>query len=78
MKVILKFTIIYIEMIEKFRNKFYIPRQDHFYHSGGNIENRRTIVEALVCNFDLDSINDHNHGLKEKTKTEQLSFHLTE
>jgi len=62
------------EMIEKFWNKFNIVTQDHFYHSGGNIENRRTIVEALVCNFDLDNINGHNHGLKEKTKIEQLEF----
>lgn len=60
-------------MISKFWNKFNIITRDHFYHSGGKIENRRSIVEALVCNFDLDDkIAKHNHGIKEKPK--QLSL----
>lgn len=66
------------EMIAKFWNKFNIVTKDHFYHSGGNIENRRTIVEALVCNFDLDNIEEHNHGQKEKTKIEQLALQLAQ
>ncbi len=66
------------EMIEKFWNKFNIVTKDHFYHSGGNIENRRTIVEALVCNFELDGINGHNHGLKEKAKVQQTELVLTD
>jgi len=48
-------------MIAKFWNKFNIVTKDHFYHSGGNVENRNTIVEALVCNFDLENISLHNH-----------------
>ncbi|MCX6149534.1 MAG: Dam family site-specific DNA-(adenine-N6)-methyltransferase [Ignavibacteriales bacterium] len=64
------------EMIKKYWNKFNIVTKDHFYHSGGKVENRRTIVEALVCNFELDQINKHNHGLVEKSKIEQLSFEL--
>jgi DNA adenine methylase len=61
------------EMIEKFWNKFNIITRDHFYHSGGKIENRRSVVEALVCNFDIDKkISEHNHGIKEKPK--QLSI----
>jgi len=64
------------DMISKFWNKFNIVTKDHFYHSGGNIENRRTIVEALVCNFSLDNIQEHNHGQKEKVKTEQLTLQL--
>lgn len=64
------------EMINKFWSKFNIVTKDHFYHSGGNIENRRTIVEALVCNFSLDNIQEHNHGQKEKIKTEQLTLQL--
>ncbi len=65
------------EMISKFWNNFNIITRDHFYHSGGKIENRKSIVEALVCNFDLDEeISEHNHGIKEKHK--QLSiFELT-
>jgi len=52
------------EMINKLWNNFNIVTRDHFYHSGGNIENRRTIVEALVCNFDIENIESHNHGVK--------------
>lgn len=64
------------DMIAKFWNKFNIVTKDHFYHSGGSIENRKTVVEALVCNFDIDHIQGHNHGLKEKDKTEQLTLEL--
>lgn len=61
------------EMISKFWKNFNIITRDHFYHSGGKIENRRSIVEALVCNFDLNGkIAKHNHGISEKGK--QLSF----
>ncbi len=64
------------EMITKFWNKFNIVTKDHFYHSGGNIENRRTVVEALVCNFEADNFQQHNHGLREKLKERQLTFQL--
>lgn len=64
------------EMIKKYWNKFNIVTKDHFYHSGGNIENRRTIVEALVCNFDIHHIDTHNHGKKEVKKKEQFSLEL--
>ena len=64
------------EMIQKFWKKFNIVTQDHFYHSGGNIENRRTIVEALVCNFELGKINEHNHSLKAKPKIIQTELDL--
>lgn len=50
------------EMIKKYWNKFNIITRDHFYHSGGKIENRNSIVEALVCNFELNgNIKKHNH-----------------
>jgi DNA adenine methylase len=65
-------------MISKFWNKFNIVTKDHFYHNGGNIENRRTVVEALVCNFNTDHFALHNHGLNEKTKVEQLELGLAE
>ncbi|GAA4414452.1 Dam family site-specific DNA-(adenine-N6)-methyltransferase [Nibrella viscosa] len=62
------------EMIKKFWNKFNIITKDHFYHNGASIENRRTVVEALVCNFDVDTFTPHNHGLKQKIKSEQLAI----
>ena len=52
------------EMIGKFWNKFNIVTKDHFYHSGAKVENRQTVVEALVCNFEVDNFDTHNHGLK--------------
>lgn len=51
------------EMIDKYWHHFNIITKDHFYHSGGKIENRRSVVEALVCNFDIEeNINIHNHN----------------
>jgi DNA adenine methylase len=67
------------EMIPKFWDKFNIVTRDHFYHSGGKIENRRQIVEALVCNFDIDHIEKHNHGQLTKNRIKQLEiFELDE
>jgi DNA adenine methylase len=39
------------DMIDKYWNKFRIITKDHFYHNGGKLENRKSVVEALVCNF---------------------------
>jgi DNA adenine methylase len=52
-------------MIEKFWNNFTTITRDHFYHSGGKIENRNSIVETLVFNFITD-IEKHNHGISQK------------
>lgn len=60
------------EMIEKFWGKFNIVTKDHFYHSGGKVENRQTVVEALICNFDVDKMLPHNHGVKIKPQQLQL------
>ena len=40
------------EMVERYWSQFQIVTRDHFYHSGAKIENRRSIVEALVFNFE--------------------------
>ncbi|HEK19382.1 MAG TPA: Dam family site-specific DNA-(adenine-N6)-methyltransferase [Bacteroidetes bacterium] len=53
------------DMIDKYWSKFNIVTKDHYYHSGGKVENRQTVVEALVCNFDLQEIEAHNHGIRE-------------
>lgn len=66
------------DMIKRFWSKFNIVTKDHFYHNGGSIENRRTVVEALVCNFDTSNFGQHNHGLTEKPKVTQLELHLHE
>ena len=40
-------------MVERYWNRFNITTRDHFYHGGGHIENRHSVVEALVFNFDI-------------------------
>jgi DNA adenine methylase len=40
------------EMVSKYWSKFNIVTRDHFYHSGAKEENRKSVVEALVFNFD--------------------------
>jgi DNA adenine methylase len=62
------------EMIKKYWNTFNILTKDHFYHNGGSVENRREVVEALVCNFDTNGFAQHNHGLKEKPQIQQLEL----
>ncbi len=51
------------EMIEKYWGRFHVTTKDHFYHNGGNLENRHAVVEALVYNFDI----------QEKTKVTKLN-----
>lgn len=63
------------EMIDKYWNKFNIVTKDHFYHNGGNIENRRTVVEALICNFSTEHISIHNHSSVSTIKT-QLALQI--
>lgn len=53
------------EMVDRYWSRFNIVTRDHFYHSGGKIENRRSIVEALVFNFPAN-IKKHNHGMEPK------------
>lgn len=52
------------EMIKKHWNKFNIITKDHYYHNGGCLKNRRAMVEALVCNFDINGYSEHNHGMQ--------------
>jgi DNA adenine methylase len=59
------------EMIKKYWDKFNMITKDHFYHSGGKIENRNSIVEALVFNFDT-SICEHNY----KPVEQEIQFSL--
>lgn len=51
------------EMIDRYWSRFNMVTRDHFYHSGAKIENRQSVVEALVCNFSLHDIQEHNHDL---------------
>jgi len=53
------------EMMHKFWSCFNVVTRDHFYHSGGKIENRRSIVEALVFNFEAH-IKHHNYGVVQR------------
>jgi DNA adenine methylase len=57
--------------IDSLWSKFNIVTRDHFYHSGGKIENRRSVVEALVFNFPAN-IRKHNHGMEPKPEQMML------
>lgn len=41
------------DMIDRYWGNFNVMTKEHFYHSGGHIENRHAVVEALVYNFEL-------------------------
>ena len=62
------------DMIDKYWGNFNIVTKDHFYHSGGNIENRKTVVEALICNFDIADISPHNHQSSRAIPTGELAL----
>jgi len=63
-------------MIRKYWGEFNILTKDHFYHNGANIENRRGIVEALVCNFDVSAFARHNYEAPKMPKARQLEFEV--
>nr|WP_059369104.1 Dam family site-specific DNA-(adenine-N6)-methyltransferase [Treponema endosymbiont of Eucomonympha sp.] len=42
------------DMVKKYWNNFNIITKDYFYQAGGKIENRKSVVEALVYNFTSD------------------------
>lgn len=48
------------EMIGRYWSNFNVATKDHFYHNGGSVENRHSIVEALVYNFDLQESTTEN------------------
>jgi len=42
------------EAIPAYWSEFNVITRDHFYHTGGKLENRRSVVEALVFNFEAN------------------------
>lgn len=55
------------DMISKLWHEFNLQTTEHFYHGGGKIENRHSMIEALFFNFDL----------QQKQEIELLLFPLT-
>ena len=49
-------------MVNKYWRQFNVMTKDHFYHNGARLENRRSVVEALIFNFDV----------KERIETKQV------
>ena len=58
-------------MLKRYWAHFNVVTRDHFYHSGAKLHNRRSIVEALVFNFDSD-ICTHNFGVDVKPQQRDL------
>ena len=49
-------------LINRLWSKFNIITQEHFYHLGGKNENRNSMIEALVFNFDIDEQRFNTHS----------------
>lgn len=47
------------ETMSRLWSMYNVETQSHFYHNGGNIENRHSMVEALVFNFDLHPASEY-------------------
>ena len=57
-------------MIKRFWGEFNMETMGHFYHSGGKLENRHSVVEALVFNFERTQ----NRTLEQKPVQLALEF----
>jgi DNA adenine methylase len=57
--------------LEQYWDKFNIVTREHFYHTGGKLENRREVVEALVFNFEASM---PAHTLRGSVKPEQYEL----
>jgi len=60
--------------LEQYWNRFHIVTREHFYHTGGKLENRREVVEALVFNFEAAM---PSHTLRNPAKEEQFDLFAT-
>lgn len=70
------------ESVAKYWSDFNILKREHFYHAGAKEANRRSIVEALIMNFDpipapieAAELEDEDE-LAPQAETTQLSFGL--
>jgi DNA adenine methylase len=64
------------DMVKKYWNNFNIVTKDYFYQAGGKIENRKSVVEALVYNFESD-VKKHNHVVLENNEEQLFLFDET-
>ena len=58
-------------MLKRYWHRFNIVTRDHFYHSGAKLRNRRSVVEALVFNFDSD-LGPHDFGVDVGARQREL------
>jgi len=59
--------------IKNFWGKFNIMTRDHFYHVGGGVENRNSMVEALVMNYVSEENSDQTqHDIQYKDLQTEL------
>lgn len=59
-------------MVQRYWKQFNLVTQNHFYHSGAKIENRRSIVEALVFKFDA-KVGKHTHDIRSAAEQRTIS-----
>lgn len=63
-------------MMDRFWNNFNVETQEHFYHGGGHIENRHSMIEALVFNFELHEPVQINQFYRPRGRELQLELNL--
>lgn len=61
-------------LIDRLWSRFNIYTLEHFYFSGGKIENRNSMVEALVYNFDIDEAKMQEGQDSPQCEAEQLTL----
>ncbi len=61
------------DMVRKYWDEFNVETKEHFYHGGAHIENRHSIIEALVFNFEPNTLVEH----KEKGREQQLMLEFS-
>lgn len=58
------------DMIAKYWGIFNVFTQEHFYHNGGHIENRHSMTEALICNYELRQDIEPVHNIPSQLQLE--------
>lgn len=59
------------EVLATYWSKFNVVTRDHFYHTGGKLENRRSVVEALVFNFSSE-VQQHTRKVEPQFRQAEL------
>ena len=63
------------QLIAQYWSQFNMVTREHFYHAGAKLHNRRSIVEALIFNFDAGDT-DADHDMRSQPTQLALPGHI--